>query len=129
MATEFLATVLGWYLVIFSVFLLLRGALVPVVMGEILKQKGVFFLMSVITVILGLLMVISHNIWVMGWPVIVTVFSWLVLISGLARLFFPEHLQTMGKAFIANPLHLRIAAIVLLVIGACLLYHVYRMML
>jgi hypothetical protein len=125
MVTLFLATVLGWYLVIFSLFLILQVERANMVMSDVMSHRGVFFLMAVITLILGLLMVASHNIWVMGWPVVITIFSWLILIGGLVRVFYTDVSIKMGRSLLAYPNRVRIVGAVLLLVGLFLLLHVY----
>lgn len=125
MITLFLASVLGWYLVAFGLLVLLRSEHLFSVTREVLARRDLFFVLAVITFILGLLMVMSHNIWLMGWPVIVTIIGWLVLISGFIRLFFPEQAIQLGQAFFSKSLYLKSAAIVCLLIGLYLLLHVY----
>lgn len=126
MATTFLATVIGWYMVLFGLLVLVRTDYVKSAAAEILAQRGLFFLLAVISMILGLLMVTSHNVWVMGWPVAVTIICWLVFISGVLRLFLPD-VQKMGKLFLHDPMRLKITAVVFLIYGGYLLFHVYRM--
>jgi uncharacterized protein YjeT (DUF2065 family) len=125
MITEYLATVIGWYLVAVSLFMLFRQEQMKPIITDVMEQRGLLFVLAIITFILGLLMVTSHNIWVMGWPVVVTVFSWLVLLSGLLRLFCPDTVIKMGKSFLDNPIRMKIAGVVSLVVGLYLLFHIY----
>ena len=125
MATTFLATVIGWYMVTFSLLMLFRHEHVKSVVIDIMASRGLFFILAILTFVLGLLMVASHNIWVMGWPVIITLISWLVLVSGIIRLFFPDEAPKMGRAFLNEPMRMNIAAVVFLLIGLYLLSHVY----
>lgn len=125
MNTLFLATVIGWYLIITSLFLLLRHKQVKAVMTDILANRGLFFILAVITLIFGLLMVASHNLWVMEWTVVVTILSWLVLISGLIRLFFPEIVIKKAHFYIIHSKKMTIPALVSIFIGLFLLFNVY----
>lgn len=125
MNTEFLATVIGWYLVAVSLLMLFRLEQMKPIMTEIMEQRGLLFVLAIITFILGLLMVISHNVWVMAWPVAVTIVSWLVLIGGVLRLFCPDSVIKMGKSFIDNRIRMKIAGLVSLIVGLYLLAHVY----
>lgn len=125
MTTIFLATVLGWYLVIISLFLLLRHEQVKSIVSDVVAQQGLFFIVAVITLILGLLMVASHNVWVVGWPVVVTIFSWLILISGIIRLICADTARSMARSFVAQPFRLQTVGIVCLIIGLFLLFKVY----
>ena len=53
-------------------------------------NRPLTYLASVFVLILGLLLVVAHNVWVAGWPVIVTLLSWLVLIKAVAYLLLPQ---------------------------------------
>ncbi|CEK09489.1 hypothetical protein [Legionella hackeliae] len=123
--TIFLAQVIGWYLIIVSLYTLFRQEHLKAVMGDILVQRALLVFIATITIILGLLLVISHNVWVMGWPVIITIIGWLTLIVGILRLMVPEFSQKAGQWWLANPTYLLVTAVILLLIGLYLLYRVY----
>lgn len=125
MITIFLANVLGWYLVIVSVLLLARRDLVINAMREMMRQRSVMLLVGIITLIIGLLMVVSHNIWVVGWPVIITIFAWLTLIGGLIRLFCPESVFKIWNKVVDRSEKMIACGVISLIIGLFLLYHVY----
>jgi hypothetical protein len=125
MATMYLATVVGWVMVIFSIFVLLRHEHMKSIMEDVIAHPGLFFVFALMTLILGLLMVTSHNLWVMGWPVVITLISWLVLISGLIRLVCAETAMKLGKSFIKHPIRMQITGTIVLIIGLFLLFHVY----
>ncbi len=126
MDTLFLATVMGWYLVVMSILLFFRHERIKLVMADVISHRDLFFVIAIITFILGLLMVVSHNVWVMGWPVFITLLSWLVLISGVIRLFFPEMAMKTGRSFLKRSSHLQIAAVLFFILGLFLLLHVYH---
>lgn len=125
MTTLFLATVLGWFLVILSLFVLFKHEEFKLVMSDIIGQRGLFFVFAMITLILGLLLVVSHNIWVMGWPVVITILSWLVFISGLIRLLCAETAGKMMRSMISHNTNIMIVGVVFLLIGLFLLFKVY----
>ena len=125
MNTVFLATVMGWYLVITSVFLLARYDYARSVMADVMAQRGLLFTLAIITLVIGLLLVVTHNVWFMSWPVVITILSWLILIGGLIRLFCPESAIRMGQALLDDPIKMRVAAIIFLLIGLYLLMKVY----
>lgn len=125
MYTIFLAAVLGWYLVIVSLLLLTRREIIVNATKELMGQRAVMFVVGVITLIIGLLMVISHNIWVMDWPVIVTLFAWLTLIGGLFRLYFPDTVYKIWNNIMDKTGVLITTGVISLVIGLFLLYQVY----
>lgn len=123
--TYFLATVMGWYLVIVSLLLLLRHDLVLQAMKEIAGHHAIMLVVGVFTLIIGLLLVASHNFWLMDWPVVITIFAWLVLISGIVRLFFPERVYKIWNNTMNKSQKLMISGVITLIIGLFLLYKVY----
>ncbi|AWN73887.1 hypothetical protein LEAN103870_00745 [Legionella anisa] len=125
MYTNFLASVLGWYLVIVSLLLLVRREVVVTAMKELMGQRALMLVVGTITLIIGLLMVLSHNVWVMGWPVIVTVFSWLILIGGLFRLYCPDTVYKVWDKMINKSEVFITSGVITLIIGLFLLYKVY----
>lgn len=126
MNTMFLATVLGWYMVIFGFLILVRHEFVKSAMSDILADRGLYFMFAIITLILGLLIVSSHNLWIMGWPLIVTMFGWLVVVGSIFRLFFSETVQKVGHSFINAPMKLKAMGVVFLVIGGYLVLQVHH---
>jgi len=125
MVTFFLATVMGWYFIILSLYMLFKHENLRLVMTDILEQRALFFFVAIVTLIIGLLLVVSHNIWVLGWPLIITLFSWLILISGLIRIFYPETARKMANSFLSHPKRIKITGVVMFIIGIWLLFCVY----
>lgn len=76
---------------------LLGPAIVAITISETLNvhiwagntAAGVY-LDGALLFIAGLAIVRAHNLWVRGWPVLVTLAGWCVMALGLFRMFFPE---------------------------------------
>ena len=125
MDTIFLATIIGWYLVIFGLFLFVKHEHVKSIMEDILASRGMFFLLAFITLLIGLLIVVSHNLWTYAWPVAITLFGWILFVGGVLRLFCSESAKNMGRKFIKHPMKMRVAGVFFFVFGLYLLSHVY----
>lgn len=125
MNSTFLASALGWYMTIIGLLMLLRRDQIKTVMTEMISQKSAVFLFGILSVIVGLLMVLSHNIWVQTWQVTVTIMAWLILISGLLRLFNPSMVNNWVKSVLKNKQNLVGQGFIVLLIGVYLLYKVY----
>lgn len=96
----FLAKIIGLYLVIVSFAVFLNAKLIKNIVATLPENPAFPFLIllsGVITLILGLLMVLSHNLWARNWTVIITLMSWLVLISGIIRMVFPQVVIAISK--------------------------------
>ena len=98
--TLFLAKVIGLYFLVIGLHMALRGKELRLMFEAFAENRPLTYLTSVFALILGLLLVVSHNVWVAGWPVIVTLLSWLVLIKAIAYLLLPfSAMAGVVKAF------------------------------
>lgn len=71
--------------------------------------------------IAGLAIVRAHNLWVRGWPVVVTLAGWFFMLLGLFRMFFPE-LQLEGAKHTST---VSVLTMPVLVLGIFLTYKAY----
>ena len=120
--STFLARVLGLYFIITSIYTLINYKVLPSVVSAIVDNKGVFFLVAVITLILGLLLVVSHNLWTKDWRVLITVLAWVTLISGIFRLFFFDFIARTSHSATGHPGYMIAITIGFLIIGLFLTY-------
>lgn len=93
--------------------------------GEFLKYPAMVFINGVIVLVAGLAIVNTHNVWVMGWPAIITLFGWAMVISGAARVMLPGVVNRVGGTMVERPLLTRIAGILWAALGAVLTYKGY----
>jgi len=73
----------------------------------------------------GLAIVNVHRSW-RGWPVIITIIGWLMVIGGVIRLVLPATTATLASDLYSKPFVLLIVALVVLVVGAYLCFEGYR---
>ena len=70
----------------------------------------------------GLAIVRTHNLWVRGWPVLITLAGWFLMLLGLFRMFFPElQLEAAKHTSIVS-----VETMLVLVLGIFLTYKAYR---
>lgn len=89
MESLFLAKLVGLTLVIISAAMLVNRREVNLLFG-IYRHPEAVFLTGFLEIVLGLSLVLTHNIWVMDYPVIITIVGWSLLIRGIGRTFAPE---------------------------------------
>jgi hypothetical protein len=118
----FLAKVMGLYLIITGLFVILRCKDIDSIIKSLTHQKGVFFLLALITLIIGLLLVVSHNIWVADWRVIITILAWLTFAAGILRLFLQDALTRMSEYFLKHKAYPLSITILFTLIGCYLTY-------
>jgi len=90
--TVFLGRLIGLYCILVSLAMLIRKQASVNVLTAMLHNAQLLLSLGVITVIAGLAMVLSHNVWSGGAvTVIVTLIGWIALIKGALLLFLsPE---------------------------------------
>ena len=111
----FLAQVIGIYLFLVSLAMLVHQQHGKKVIHEFLANHSLIALSGGLSLMIGLLLVVSHNIWVAKWPVVITIIGWLTLIQGCARIFIPDAFVKFMKDLTHNKGYLLMSWIWLLV--------------
>lgn len=119
----FLAKALGIYFVIVSIGMVFDAARFRPLILDMLNKPPLLFLSGFIALILGILLVVSHNIWVMGWQVIITLAAWSALIKGIIRVVFPQLFVDTSRKWVQSDMAYYVTGVVLLVLGIFLCYH------
>jgi hypothetical protein len=121
----FLAKALGLYLTIIAAGMLLNGKHLKPMLLALLKDPSQVLMTGFLALIIGILIVVSHNVWVMGWPVLITILGWLSLFKGVVRLLAPEFVVKKTAMFVENNLAYNMAMLLTFIIGGLLLYYGY----
>jgi len=121
----FLAKAIGLYYVIVSLGMILNGARIKGLLMEIMKNQGLLFVTGFFALIIGILLVTSHNIWVADWRVLITLMGWGALMKGVIRVTLPQFMIETSKKWIQNPISYYITMGIVFLIGLFLLYHGY----
>lgn len=122
----YLARLIGPVLVVIGLGSLINSAIYRAMAGEMLNSIAFIYIAGVFALIAGLAIVLAHNVWVAGWPVIITVLGWLGIIGGAFRILAPQQVAALGANIISHPMLPIISGSVVLVIGAVLGYFGYE---
>lgn len=114
----FLAKFWGWYLIIFFTILSFNPKRILQILNDLQDQKFVI-LTSFIAIIIGLINILSHNIWETDWRLIITLLGWASLLIGLALFIFPK--RTNHFLNYINIKFVQLIYMLLLIVGAVLL--------
>jgi predicted lysophospholipase L1 biosynthesis ABC-type transport system permease subunit len=90
-----------------------------------LCQYGIY-VVGIAVFVAGLAIVQKHNVWTGGWPVLVTIFGWFLLVAGLMQMLFPVQLAEIAVNVIRAFGVLIGAVIVQLLLGAFFPYLGHR---
>ena len=100
--SKFLAKVIGIYQIFVSVAMLANMNQFISNINALINNTPLMFVMGFIVLILGILMVVSHNIWQRNWKVIITIIAWLCLLKGASIMLFPQFIDKTSILFMHN---------------------------
>ena len=116
-----IAALLGPTLVVSAVSVPANLDVWPALVGEAARNPALVLIAGYVAFVPGLAIVCFHNRWTGGWPVLVTVMGWVILISGFSRIVFPSRVAEFGTGMLtASPGIFPAVAIILLLIGGFL---------
>lgn len=121
----FIAKLMGPVLLMMGLSVLLNPERVRAMAREMIDGQALIFMSGVITLPIGLAIVNTHNVWSGGWPVIITVFGWLMIVAGVARMALPGPLKEIGAAMIDKTTYIAVPGALMALLGAYLSYQGY----
>ena len=95
--TIFFARLWGSYFIIFGLLFIITRQLGRTI--EMTDDKAFVISTGYITLIMGLVTVILHNVWVADWRVVITILGWSTVIKGIQKIGFPEHIHKQAQMF------------------------------
>ncbi len=66
------------------------------------KSPGLSLTTGYFGVIIGVILITYHNIWIWGWPVLITIIGWIAVIECVALLALPKTMFSMAKVMSTN---------------------------
>lgn len=97
-----LARILGVYLFLLGAAMLINPTRIRPIMKDFIQHKTFIFVSGLTSILLGMIVIILHNVWIEGWPVFITLLGWVVFLNGIYRLFFLDHFMKVMKKIIAT---------------------------
>ncbi|MFL6798168.1 MAG: hypothetical protein ACJ8F3_12220 [Xanthobacteraceae bacterium] len=121
----FLARLIGPVLVAIAIGMLANRDHYRRIADDGLRSPALIYVSGVLTLAAGLAILLTHNIWVASWRVLITLLGWLLVIGGAVRILVPQQSEGMGRWLLKHPQGMLVAPIVLLAIGAVLCFFGY----
>ena len=120
MSTTILAQIMGPVLVAAGVGFLLHPKFYSKMIKDFEEHEGFTYFAGILTMILGLIVVLNHNIWDSFAAGLITLLAWGSLVKGAIFLIAPNLLFSAAHTFYKNKAVMKFAMIFVLVIGAFL---------
>jgi hypothetical protein len=116
---------MGPVLLVAAIGLLVDRAGYRAMAREFLASPALIFVSGLLAMTAGVAIVLYHNVWVSGWPVILTILGWLGAIGGAARIALPQLTRSAGEAVLDKSAVLTVGGAGWLAIGALLCFFGY----
>ena len=114
----FIARLIGPVMLVIGLAVLTNQRAFREMAEEFLSSRALLFLSGLIIMPVGLAIVLTHNIWAADGRVMITLFGWVNLIGGAARLCAPEYVMQSGRAMLKRPHFIPVAAAIWVVAGS-----------
>lgn len=124
--SKFLAKSLGIYLIIVCFAFFIDKQRFIHITQSLVSNEPLMFVTGFFTLILGILMIIGHQIWQFNWRLIITLIGWLIFIKGAFILLYPPYMQTLTAYFARNDIFANITLGIDLILGLILCYYGFR---
>ena len=113
----FFARLWGSFFIIFGLLFIITRQLGKTI--EMTDNKAFVISTGYITLLMGLVTVILHNVWVANWRVVITILGWSTLIKGIMKVGFPEQIHKQAQRFKKKQW---LSAIFLILLGGWLMW-------
>jgi hypothetical protein len=124
-ASMFLAQLLAPMFVVLGVALLVKRQMFEKILAEFIGSPTMLYLAGFFGLLGGMALVLTHNVWVLDWRLILTLLSWLTIVRALITIFKPQWIVTAGTAILAHRGFFVGAAVTNLIVGVVLGYFGY----
>ena len=113
----FFARLWGSFFIIFGLLFIITRQLGKTI--EMTDDKAFVISTGYITLLMGLVTVILHNVWAWNWTLVITILGWSTLIKGISKIGFPEQIHKQAQRFKKKQW---LSAIFMILLGAFLLW-------
>jgi hypothetical protein len=85
-----------------------------------LADSPLVLISGVLAMMAGLSIVNTHNTWKWNWTVIITLFGWALVLSGVSRIVAPAVVDKVGSSMMDRPVATRVVGALWALLGAFL---------
>ena len=120
-----IAKILGPTLLLMGVTYLIDPKALLAIGKEFIESRALLMISGLLAFLPGVAIVNFHNLWGFQWPVLITLFGWIMVLAGIARIGFFEQSRALGQKMFNNVLLIRISMILMLILGVFLSFKGY----
>ncbi|MDD5655608.1 MAG: hypothetical protein PHR91_08225 [Candidatus Omnitrophica bacterium] len=118
----FIAKIFGLCYLILGVGFMFNRKAFQQVMDDFCKNAALVFYGGMLALVIGVVIILNHNIWVADWTVMITVIGWLALIKGIWIIILPNTVSKFMQIYRKNGGLLAAHSALVLILGAVLTF-------
>ena len=120
-----ISKLLGPVLLVLGIPMIITPTSLQETTRRFLADSPLVLISGVLAMTAGLSIVNTHNVWVLDWTLIVTLFGWALVLGGAVRIVAPRVVDKVGGAMMDRPTMTRIAGAFWAILGAFLTFKGY----
>jgi len=124
--SRFLGKVIGIYCILLSIAMFTQMQQFMDYVNRLLNDNPLMFVSGFFTLILGILLIVTHNIWQWSWRTLITLVAWIVFLKGATIIFFPQFIDRLSMHFVQSTSFAYCAAGLDLILGLVLCYFGFK---
>jgi len=98
----FLAKLMGPFMIVMAAAIALNSDHFKKAIEEGMNSPISLLIAGMLTLVTGLAIVNTHNVWTLDWRVIITLLGWLSIIGGIIRIAMPGLVKSIGEKALNN---------------------------
>ena len=116
---------LGPLMLVLSIPMIITPTSLQETTRRFLADRPLVLISGVLAMTAGLSIVNTHNVWVLDWTLIVTLFGWALVLGGALRIVAPGVVDKVGSEMMDRPTMTRIVGAFWALLGAFLTFKGY----
>lgn len=114
--------ILGLAYLVIGVGMLFNPRYYRHMVGGFRENRAIAFMGGLMALIMGLAIIVFHNVWVPSVAVLVTALGWLSLVKGVALLVFPDFQQKIMEKMLSSETSIRSYGTFVIILGSVVSY-------
>jgi hypothetical protein len=124
-ASIFIARLLGPLLLAVGAGILINPSMFRTMGTEVVRSVTLVYLFGLMDLAAGLAIVLTHNVWLLSWRVLITLLGWLMIVRGAARVLLTEKVMVFGAKAFRNKQMVPVSGAIVGILGLVLCYFGY----
>lgn len=121
----FIAKLLGPIYVLVGIALLTKAQMFRTILQEFVRSQVLLYLAGFLGLLAGLALVLTHNVWMLHWPLIITLIGWASVVRAVVTIFQPQQIVLLASKILEHRAIFYGAGAANLLIGLVLSYFGY----